>query len=255
VDLSQQVPVGATGVLLATLTVKGTATGSTGIVITPDPSMGFQARNGDMYSVTTPPGTLTVGTPPPGIVPTQVPTGGVPTPGIPTVIPTAIPTAWVPTMGVPTAIPTPEVPPVIVPTPGVVTPVVPIGGEPTPIPTSGGSNPIQNPPSINPVAPVATSVPGIVSPGSPTGIGTPAVIAPGVQPTFGIGKRYAIGDPGSFIGTRFGSGGTPTDSGGPRAVTGPEATLKPGSRAYGITPPAGKFIRWYPAARWKAGIK
>ena len=53
VDLSQQVPVGATGVLLATLTVKGTATGSTGIVITPDPSMGFQARNGDMYSVTT----------------------------------------------------------------------------------------------------------------------------------------------------------------------------------------------------------
>ncbi len=76
VDLSQQVPVGATGVLLATLTVKGTATGSTGIVITPDPSMGFQARNGDLYSVTTSPGTLTVGTPAPGIVPTPVPTGG-----------------------------------------------------------------------------------------------------------------------------------------------------------------------------------
>ena len=57
-------------------------------MITPDPSMGFQARNGDLYSVTTPPGTLTVGTPPPGIVPTQVPTGGVPSPGIPTVIPT-----------------------------------------------------------------------------------------------------------------------------------------------------------------------
>ncbi len=90
---------------------------------------------------------------------------------------------------------------------------------------------------------------------NPIGISTPAVIAPGVQPTFGVGKRYAIGNPGSFIGTRFGSGGTPADSGGPRAVTEPEATLKPGSRAYGITPPAGKFIRWYPAARWKAGIK
>jgi hypothetical protein len=37
-------------------------------------------------------------------------------------------------------------------------------------------------------------------------------------------------------------------------VAGPVATLKPGSRAYGITPPAGRFIRWYPAARWAAGI-
>ena len=64
VDLSQQVPVGGTNVLLATLTMKGTATGSTGIVITPDPSMGLQARNGDLYSVTTPPGTLTVASTP-----------------------------------------------------------------------------------------------------------------------------------------------------------------------------------------------
>ena len=33
-----------------------------------------------------------------------------------------------------------------------------------------------------------------------------------------------------------------------------EATLKPGGRAYGLTPPAGKFVRWYPAARWAAGM-
>ena len=60
VDLSQQLPVGATGVVLATLTVKGKATGSTSIVITPDPSMDVQDRNGNQYPVTTPPGTLTV---------------------------------------------------------------------------------------------------------------------------------------------------------------------------------------------------
>ncbi|MEN6516976.1 MAG: hypothetical protein ABFC38_02150 [Methanospirillum sp.] len=203
VDLSQQVPVGGTGVLLATLTVKGTATGSTGIVITPDPSMGVQNRNGDLYPIAAIPGTLTVGTPSPGIVPTPVPTAGVS----------------------------------------------------TPIPTPGGSTgvPITLPGYT--VAPIATSVPGAVSPGNPTGITPPTVIAPGVQPTFGVGKRYAIGNPGSFIGTRFGSGGTAVDTGGPVSVTEPEATLKPGSRAYGIMPPAGKFIRWYPAARWKAGLK
>jgi hypothetical protein len=76
-----------------------------------------------------------------------------------------------------------------------------------------------------------------------------------VQPAFGVGKRYAVGDPGSFIGTRFGSGGTPANTSAPRSVAGAVATLKPGSRAYGITPPTGKFVRWYPAERWKAGIK
>jgi len=235
VDLSQQVPVGGTGVLLATLTVKGTATGSTGIAITPDPNMGVQNRNGDLYPIAAIPGTLTVGTPSPGIVPTPVPTAGVSTP--------------IPTMVVPTVIPVTGVPTAFVTTP------IPTGVSSPPIPTPGGSTgvPITLPGYT--VAPIATSVPGAVSPGNPTGITPPTVIAPGVQPTFGVGKRYAIGNPGSFIGTRFGSGGTAVDTGGPVSVTEPEATLKPGSRAYGIMPPAGKFIRWYPAARWKAGLK
>ncbi|MEN6518632.1 MAG: NosD domain-containing protein [Methanospirillum sp.] len=64
VDLSQGVPVGATNVILATLTLRGTATGSTGIVITPDPSMGVQNRNGDPYPITVQPGTLTVASQP-----------------------------------------------------------------------------------------------------------------------------------------------------------------------------------------------
>lgn len=220
VDLSQQVPLGGANVVLATLTVKGTATGSTGIVITPDTSMGIQNRNGDLYPVTVQPGTLTVGTPSPG-VPTQIPTSAVSTPVTTIVAPTTIPT-------------------VIVPPP--ITTVV----SPPSIPTSGGST--------NPVVPVTTSVPGSVSPGGSTDIVSPTVITPGAQPTFGVGKRYAIGNPGSFIGTRFGSGGATDDTTDRRTVTGPEATLKPGSRAYGITPPAGKFVRWYPEARWKAGI-
>ncbi len=217
VDLSQQVPVGGTGVVLATLTVKGTATGSTGITITPDPGMGVQNRNGDLYQIAAQPGTLTVGTPSPGVVPTTAPTPGVSTPATTIVAPTAIPPVTVPSVSVPTSIPTPA-------------------GSPYT------------------VVPVTTSAPGVVSPGGSTSIVTPAVIAPGVQPAFGVGKRYAVGNPGSFIGTRFGSGGTAVDTTNRTTATGAEVTLKPGSRAYGITPPAGKFVRWYPEARWKAGI-
>lgn len=245
VDLSQQVPVGGTGVLLATLTVKGTATGSTSIVITPDPGMGVQNRNGNLYPVAATAGTLTVGTPSSGVVPPSVPTVAVPTtiPATGAPIP-GVPTPVVPPAGEQTPIPTP-----IVPT------SIPTGISPPPIPTSIGSVSTISTSSPVYVAPIATSVPGAVSTGNPTGIVNPTAIAPGVQPTFGTGKRYAIGNPGSFIGTRFGSGGTAADTGAPRAVTGPEATLKPGSRAYGITPPAGKFVRWYPEARWKAGLK
>ena len=64
VALSQGVPVGATDVTLATLTVKGTATGSTSIVVTPDSSMGVQDRNGNPYAVSpiagTPSGVLSI---------------------------------------------------------------------------------------------------------------------------------------------------------------------------------------------------
>jgi hypothetical protein len=231
VDLSQQVPMGGTGVLLATLTVKGTATGSTSVVITPDPSLGVQNRNGDLYPITAQPGTLTVGTTSSGTPPTPVPTSMPQTPVPPVVVaPTPIPTVFIPTP-------------------------ITTGGSSTPIPTSGGSIPVPTSSTVYPVVPVATSEPGTVSPGGSTGIVTPTVIAPGVQPAFGVGKRYAVGNPGSFIGTRFGSGGTATDTSAPRSVAGAVATLKPGSRAYGITPPAGKFVRWYPAERWKAGLK
>jgi hypothetical protein len=98
------------------------------------------------------------------------------------------------------------------------------------------------------------STPGTVSPVDRAPTVVPTTIATVAPPTFG-GRRYVIGDPGSFIGTRFGSGGTPTPTGGPGGVTTIEATLKPGSRAYGIIPPKGQFIRWYPEARWKAGLR
>jgi hypothetical protein len=238
VDLTQQVPLGAGGVTLAILTIRATAGGSTGITITPDPSMGVQDRNGNLYPVSAVPGTLTVaggGTgPAPPTVPTQ---GSVPTPV--TTVPSVVIPTTVPTQGViPTTVAT--VPPVIVP---------------TTIPTQGGSVSPEIVPTVYPVAPV-TTVPGFISPdgGGPV-VPVPVTIAPGTQPTFSFGKRYAISDPGSFIGTRFGVGGTGTATPGPRSVSEIEPTLKPGSRAYGLKPPAGRFIRWYPAARWAAGIK
>jgi hypothetical protein len=72
---------------------------------------------------------------------------------------------------------------------------------------------------------------------------------------FPVGKRYAIGDPGQYLGTRFGSNGSATVADGSRTVATIEPTLKPGSRAYGLKPPEGRFIRWYPAVRWAAGIR
>ncbi len=61
VDMSVQVPVGATNVTLATLTVKGLAAGTTAVTITPDRVLGVQDRKGDLYAVTAVPGSLTVG--------------------------------------------------------------------------------------------------------------------------------------------------------------------------------------------------
>lgn len=87
----------------------------------------------------------------------------------------------------------------------------------------------------------------------------PVPVAPAVtiaQPraTFIAGKRYAVGNPGAYLGTHYSVGGriTVTD---PKIRIGPVETYKPGSWAYGITPPTGQFVRWYPAARWGAGIK
>ena len=258
VDLSQQVPAGGASVLLATLTVKGTATGSTNIVITPDPSMGVQDRNGNLYAVSPVAGSFTVAGGSSGGAPTPIPPVVIPTTVTPPVIPPVVNPTVVPPIGGPTTVVT--VPPVVIPVDTV--PTIPIGTDVTrvptvptmvpwytvpPVPTQGGSLEPDVVPTVYPVAPMPIDNPSVVT--------VPTLIVPGAQPTFSFGKRYAIGNPGSFIGTRFGSGGTPSDTSGPVAVTGPQATLKPGSRAYGITPPAGRFIRWYPEARWKAGIK
>ncbi len=127
---------------------------------------------------------------------------------------------------------------------------------PTPVRTEG--------PSANPFYPVTsptpvTIQPGVVQPISPVSVQpdlvSPIAVSPTIQPKPGFGKRYAVGNPGSFLGTKYGSGGTSTDTKGSRRVTTTDAVLKPGSRSYGLTPPKGQFVRWYPAARWGAGIK
>ena len=258
VDLSQQVPAGGASVLLATLTVKGTARGSTSIVVTPDSSMGVQDRNGNPYAVSSVAGRFSVAGGSSGGAPTPVPPAVIPTTMTTPAIPPVVNPTVVPPIGGPTTVVT--VPPVVIPTDTV--PTVPVGDwitkvttvpttapwyTVTPVPPQGDSPSPVVVPTVYPVAP------GTI--GSPSAVTVPATIVPGAQPTFGFGKRYAIGNPGSYLGTRFGSGGTPSDTSGPIAVTGPQPTLKPGSRAYGITPPAGRFIRWYPAARWQAGIK
>lgn len=258
VDLSQQVPAGGASVLLATLTVKGTATGSTTIVITPDSSMGVQDRNGNPYAVSPIAGSVTVAGGSSGGAPTPVPPVVIPTTVTTPVIPPVVNPTVAPPIGGPTTVVT--VPTVAIPTETV--PTIPVGDwitkvptvpttapwyTVTPVPPQGGSPSPDVVPTVFPVVPVTIGTPSVVA--------VPTAIVPGAQPTFGFGKRYAIGNPGSYLGTRFGSGGTPSDTSGPIAVTGPQATLKPGSRAYGITPPAGRFIRWYPAARWQAGIK
>lgn len=235
VDLSQQVPVGGTSITLATLTVTARAAGSTTITVTPDQTLGVQDRSGSTYTSAGAPGTLTVGGGAPiqpTMNPTVAPTASTTQVMPPTMGPTQAPT--VPVVSLPTAAPTP-----------IATPVEPTGA------------PIQPPvatPVSQPPAPVETGVPVVVSPTSAPGVISPVVVAPTSQPAPGFGKRYAIGNPGTFISTRFGSGGNATVPAGSKQVTGPAVTLKPGSRSYGITPPAGRFIRWYPAARWAAGL-
>lgn len=126
---------------------------------------------------------------------------------------------------------------------------------PTPTPTATPTPTTTPTPTPTETAtPTPTATPEIVV----TAVATPtpaptATVAP--TPTVTFGKRYAIGDPGSYLSTKFGSNSSTTGTGGPAAAVTTEATLKPGSRAYGITPPKGQFIRWYPAARWAAGIK
>ncbi|MEN6518882.1 MAG: hypothetical protein ABFC38_12020 [Methanospirillum sp.] len=101
----------------------------------------------------------------------------------------------------------------------------------------------------------STTVPTTVAPLLP--IAQP-VVQPVVtlKPSSGWGKRYTVGDPGTYLGTRAGSSTAPTGTSGRRVAATTGTVLKPGSTSYGITPPAsGSFVRWYPAARWQAGIK
>ncbi len=91
---------------------------------------------------------------------------------------------------------------------------------------------------------------------SPSPVPEPAVTpaAPqGAARTWG--RRYAVGNPGTFLGSRAAAGSAPTPT-GTRRVTAVGPALAPGDRSHGITPPAaGSFTRWYPAARWASGIR
>jgi len=110
--------------------------------------------------------------------------------------------------------------------------------------------PIQQPQWALPTGTPSPLILPAVVPASPNGRGP---IAPGVKSLPG-GKRYAIGKPGAFLGGRFGSGNA-TAGPGPRTVTAANGTvLKPGSISFGIAPPKGQFVRWYPAARWATGV-
>lgn len=60
-DVKSEVPLSATDVTLVTLTIRGLAAGITRTVITPDPSLGIEDRNGDLYPIYPLQGTVIVG--------------------------------------------------------------------------------------------------------------------------------------------------------------------------------------------------
>jgi PKD repeat protein len=74
------VALGATNVPLGTLKIRGTAVGTTSVVIAPTPGWGIQDRVGTILAVTAPPGSVTVLAPTPSPTPTPsvitVPGGG-----------------------------------------------------------------------------------------------------------------------------------------------------------------------------------
>ncbi|MEN6342661.1 MAG: SGNH/GDSL hydrolase family protein [Methanospirillum sp.] len=144
-----------------------------------------------------------------------------------------------------TETPTPTPTPTATPTP---TPTV----TETPTPTATETPTPTATPSPTPAAAIVQPVTALTAASTPV----PTTVAPAATSTTRtFGRHYAIGNPGSFLGTRFGSTGTATVPRGSSSTISTDATLKPGSRAYGITPPAGKFVRWYPEARWAAGLR
>ncbi|MEN6342618.1 MAG: SGNH/GDSL hydrolase family protein [Methanospirillum sp.] len=156
----------------------------------------------------------------------------------PTPTPTPTPTAIQTTTSTPTPTATPSRTPTPAPTP-VATPTETFA--PTATPTE-------------PPTPTPMPTPGVVITASATPTPVPTTIVPAATPTPRFGRRYAIGYPGSFLGARFGAGGAAAAARGTPSGTANATALGPGDRAYGLTPPAGSFIRWYPAARWAAGL-
>jgi hypothetical protein len=102
-----------------------------------------------------------------------------------------------------------------------------------------GTSPVTPAVTVGEPTPAPTTLPiGTLSPAKPWG------------------KRYTVGNPGSYLGTRAGSSTAPTGTSSRRVAATNGTALRPGSRSYGIAPPAsGSFVRWYPAARWAAGLK
>ena len=133
-DLAGSVKANATNVVLATITVRGKAVGVSSIAVTPDPTLGIQDRAGNLYPVTTPQGTMTVGTPTTA-TPTPTPTAtatATPTP-TPTATATATPTPTPTATATATPTPTPTATATATPTP---TPTATATATPTPTPTA-----------------------------------------------------------------------------------------------------------------------
>jgi hypothetical protein len=115
VDFLGRVPAGSTNVNVGTITLTGLAVGTSAITITPSSNLGFEDLNANIYTVTTPQGTVTVGTPTttPTVTVTTTPTVTVTT--TPTVTVTTTPTATVTTTPTVTVTTTPTV--TVTPTP------------------------------------------------------------------------------------------------------------------------------------------
>lgn len=84
---------------------------------------------------------------------------------------------------------------------------------------------------------------------------TPVRAQSATELIIGIGKRYTIGDPGSYLRAAIeGTGKTATRAFARPTLKGSTGPYKPGEPAYGVTPPDRPYVRWYPAARWGMSI-
>jgi len=117
---------------------------------------------------------------------------------------------------------------------------------PTPNPTTvAAPSPVQAPVGLQPIEAISRVTV------QPVPVAVPATPLP-TQPTPVSGKRYAVGNPGSFIGARSGGSGSPTWSGAPQTAIAPSVPGINGSRVAGISPLNNHFVRRYPAEIMKA---